>query len=415
MKTKPATTPSRIISVYVTLNLLTTLAASLIWGINTLFLLDAGLSITAAFAANAFFTLGEVFFEVPTGVVADTGGRRLSFLIGTVVLAISTLLYLLAWQTHAPFWAWALSSVVIGLGFTFFSGATDAWMVDALHSTGYTGPLEPVFAKAQIASGAAMLAGSVGGGILAQATNLGTPYIVRALLLLITFGVAWFFMHDLGFTPTRGEKVGAKIREILQTSVDRGLRFPPVRWVMLAGPFGAGVGIYAFYATQPYLLQLYHQHNAYSIAGLAAAIVAGSQIVGGMVVPRVVKLFGRRTTMLMLGVVLSAAVLISAGLFRNFWAVVGLLVVWGLVFAALSPVRSAYLNGLIPSEQRATVLSFDNLLASAGGVVIQPALGKVADVWSYAASFIAAGLISLLALPFLWLARTSKPASDPIK
>ena len=46
-----------------------TLAASLIWGVNTLFLLDAGLSNYEAFAANAFFTLGMVVFEVPTGVV----------------------------------------------------------------------------------------------------------------------------------------------------------------------------------------------------------------------------------------------------------------------------------------------------------------------------------------------------------
>ena len=62
--------------VYLILLLLHTLAASLIWGINTLFLLDAGLSNTQAFAVNAFFTAGQVLFEVPTGVIADTRGRR---------------------------------------------------------------------------------------------------------------------------------------------------------------------------------------------------------------------------------------------------------------------------------------------------------------------------------------------------
>ena len=51
-----------------------TLAASLIWGINTIFLLDAGLSNLEAFAANAFFTAGMVMFEVPTGIVADMWG-----------------------------------------------------------------------------------------------------------------------------------------------------------------------------------------------------------------------------------------------------------------------------------------------------------------------------------------------------
>ena len=56
-----------------------TLAASLIWGINTIFLLDAGLTNFQAFAANAYFTAGMVLFEIPTGVVADRWGRRASF------------------------------------------------------------------------------------------------------------------------------------------------------------------------------------------------------------------------------------------------------------------------------------------------------------------------------------------------
>ena len=66
--------------VYLILLLLHTLAASFIWGINTLFLLDAGLDNTQAFAANAFFTAGLVLFEIPTGVTADIRGRRFSYL-----------------------------------------------------------------------------------------------------------------------------------------------------------------------------------------------------------------------------------------------------------------------------------------------------------------------------------------------
>src|SRR5215217_2607487 len=135
---------------YLLLMLGNTLAASLIWGINTIFLLDAGLSNLEAFAANAFFTVGMVLFEVPTGIVADTVGRRASYLLGTVTLAVATLLYVLLWQLAASFWAWALVSVLIGLGFTFFSGAVEAWLVDALHATGYDGELDSVFARGQV-------------------------------------------------------------------------------------------------------------------------------------------------------------------------------------------------------------------------------------------------------------------------
>ena len=90
--------PSSIVRTYLVLLLGNTLAASLIWGINTIFLLDAGLSNLEAFAANAFFTAGMVLFEVPTGIVADTVGRRASYLLGTLTLAASTLLYVLLWR-----------------------------------------------------------------------------------------------------------------------------------------------------------------------------------------------------------------------------------------------------------------------------------------------------------------------------
>ena len=119
----------KIVRVYLVLQLLHTLAASFIWGINTLFLLDAGLSNAQAFAANAFFTAGLVLFEVPTGVIADTRGRRMSYLLGTLTLSISTVAYLMMWRLHAPFWTWAVTSAFLGLGFTFFSGAVQAWLV----------------------------------------------------------------------------------------------------------------------------------------------------------------------------------------------------------------------------------------------------------------------------------------------
>src|SRR6187397_2129277 len=115
--------PRTIQRTYYGLLLGNTLASSFIWGINTIFLLDAGLNNAEAFAANAFFTLGQVIFEVPTGVIADTRGRRFSFLLGAITLLLSTLLYLVMWQIRAPFWGWALASGVLGLGFTFFSGA----------------------------------------------------------------------------------------------------------------------------------------------------------------------------------------------------------------------------------------------------------------------------------------------------
>ena len=417
------TTPRHIQRVYLLLTLLTTLAASFIWGVNTLFLLDAGLSNTEAFAANAFFSVGMVLFEIPTGVVADTKGRRLSFMLGGLVLLASTLLYLAMWYYEAPFVGWALASILLGLGFTFFSGATEAWLVDALTATGFTGNLESVFGRAQTVAGIAMLTGSVLGGIVAQASNLGVPYLVRAALLLLAVAAGFLFMRDLGFKPKTGVSTITAVRDVARGSIDGGLRNRPVRWLMLAAPFVSGVGFYAFYAMQPYLLELYGDPNAYSVAGIAAAIVAGAQIVGGLSVPFVRRLFSLRTNALILGTVLNVVILIGiAGVGQlqdqlgigAFYLAIVLLTLWALVFAVAGPFRQSFLNGLIPSEQRATVLSFDSLMGSLGGIVTQPALGRVADVSGYAASYLVAAGINTLAIPFIFLARREHATSDPI-
>src|SRR5919107_1877737 len=214
--------------VYLVLLLLHTLAASFIWGVNTLFLLDAGLTNTEAFAANAFFAIGQVIFEVPTGVVADTRGRRFSLLLGAATLL------------------------------------------------------------------AAMLVGSVAGGIVAQVTDLGVPYLLRAAMLGVTLLVAFRFMHDIGFSAKRGTSPVAEVKTVFNGAMAGGWRNPPVRWLMPAAPFTTGVGFYAFYALQPHLLELYGDPNAYSIAGLAAAVIAGAQIVGGLAVPWVRRPFTRR-------------------------------------------------------------------------------------------------------------------------
>ena len=200
----------------------------------------------------------------------------------------------------------------------------------------------------------------------------------------------------------------------MRGSIEHGLGNPPVRWIMLAAPFTGGVTIYAFYAMQPYLLQLYGNERAYAIAGLAAAIVAGAQIAGGLLVPHLGLVFRRRTSVLLAGTMLGVAALSLIGLVHRFWVAVGLLVLWGLVFAAATPVRQAYLNGLIESRERATVLSFDSLLGSSGAVGAQPILGRVADAWGYPLSYVCSAGIQALSIPFLWLARRQRTRTDSL-
>jgi MFS family permease len=228
------------------------------------------------------------------------------------------------------------------------------------------------------------------------------------------FVLAFVLMHDVGFEPERGKSMRFEMRRIAGASMQYGWRVPSVKWIMLASPFSFGVGIYAFYALQPYLLELYGNPESYGVAGLVAAIVAAAQIAGGFAAPHLRKLFRRRTSALLFEAALGAATLALIGVFESFWPVITLIVVWALLSAASRPVRQAYINGLIPSAQRASILSFDSMLGSAGGVVIQPALGRVADVGGYGASYVVGGAISALALPFVALSRRENAPADTI-
>ncbi|HET9260098.1 MAG TPA: MFS transporter [Acidimicrobiia bacterium] len=419
MNNPEGTTPERVQRTYLSLILLQTLAASLIWGVNTLFLLDAGLSITEAFVANAAFTAGMMIFEVPTGVIADAWGRRASFLLGAGTLLVSTVAYLGLWYIDAGIGWWIVTSAFIGLGFTFFSGATEAWLVDALTATGYSGAIEEVFGKGQTAVGFATLLGTIGGGFLAQ-ISLGVPYIARSVLLFALIVAAYLWMHDIGYTPVRGASVRAAVTHIVSASVEHGWRNRPVRLFMLAAPFATGVGIWVFYAFQPYVLELFGDPEAVYLSGIAAAVYAVAQMIGGASVNWARRRFETRTAVILSQIAFGAFGLVIVGLAEwfdvpiGFWVAITFLGGIALSGSIAAPMQQAYMNEVIPSAQRATVLSFSSLMGSAGGVVIQPALGKVADVYSLGIGYIVAGIISLIQFPYIWAVRRLGRSADRV-
>ena len=391
----------RILAGYFTLAGLYTLSAALIWGVNTLFLLGAGLSFFEVFIANAAFSAGMVVFEIPTGVVADTLGRRLSFLLSVTVLAATTLMYVGLAEVGAGVVPFALVSVGMGLGFTFYSGAMEAWLVDALSATGYAGLLDRVFARGQQVTGAAMLVGTVGGGLLGQ-IDLSLPYVVRSVLLLAVFVVAYAVMHDLGFEPrrvSRGELPG-EIARNAKAGVEFGWGQPSLRLLMLASAVQMGFFAWGFYAAQPYLLELL-ESDAIWVAGLVAAGVALSMMAGNQIVAFASHYCGKRTTLLIGAAAISTCAAVVVGLANSFWVALAALLVVMASSGVTSPVRSAYLHQVVPSEQRATVVSFDSMVSSAGGIGGQLGLGALGEARSVGSAFVVGGLATTAALPLL--------------
>ena len=147
-------------------------------------------------------------------MVADIWGRKASYLLGAAIQLVGNLVYFWMWHVKGPFWGWGVASLLLGCGYTFFSGSLEAWLVDALKHEGYDGDLDPIFAKNQIVTGVAMLVGTVAGGFIAQASALGVPYLVRAALQLMSFVVALALMKDIGFVADRGKGFVKQIRTL---------------------------------------------------------------------------------------------------------------------------------------------------------------------------------------------------------
>jgi MFS family permease len=403
--------PKKIIRNYIYIVSLYTLAASLIWGVNTLFLLEAGLEIFEIFIANAVFTGSMALFEIPTGVLADTRGRRTSFLLSLVVLLLGTLGYVGAAALEGDLWLYVLMSIVLGLGYTFYSGAVEAWLVDALNETGYEGDLDKVFARSAMATGAAMLVGSIGGGLLGE-LNLSVPFLVRAGMLGLVFIFSYFTMHDIGFMPIKASwaTLPGEMSKIARASITHGWNQIEVRLLILSGVVNAIVLAWGFHAWQPYFLDLLGQNLTW-VAGLIAALISISTILGNTVVEWFSKFCGRRTTLLLWAALISSAALVGVGLAGSFWVVVGLYLLSMAAYGVLTPVKQAYMHKIIPSEQRATVISFDSLMASGGSMFGQSGLGYLAQIRSFSIGYVTGGFTTLLAIPVLFaLRRLDKPA-----
>jgi MFS family permease len=406
------TSTARVIRAYLAISGLFTLSASVIWGVNTLFLLDAGLDIFEVFVANAAFTVGTLLFEIPTGVVADTAGRRRSFLASAATLLVGTLAYVSIAQLGGGLAWFAAASVVLGIGFCFYSGAVEAWLVDALRATGYDGQLDPIFARGSMVSGAAMLVGSVGGGIVGT-VDLAWPYVLRAALLACAFAVGYRMMRDIGFTPRRTGVRGLpdEMRGVLQ----RGLRFgwnqPPVRLLMIVSIFQSAFLMWGFYAWQPYFLELLGRDAAW-VTGVVSALIALATIAGNGVVEWVARFCGRRTTLLLGASLALAASAIGVGAADSFWPSVLLLLVAIAAMGVVSPVQQAYVHEVVPSDERATVVSFISMVGSAGGIGGPIGLGALTRAESAAAGYVVGGAVSLLALPPVVALRARNDPAD---
>jgi MFS transporter, DHA3 family, tetracycline resistance protein len=366
------------------------------------FVQDVGMNPLELVLVGTFMELAVFVFEVPTGVVADTFSRRLSIVIGWAIMGVGLVLAGLVAEIWAVWAGWA----IWGLGYTFTSGAEQAWITDEVgvdrvgrvfaraHQWGYAGGLVGIGVSVAIASYDLGLAVAVGGA-------LASTFAIFAALA----------MPETGFRRRPAAERESALRELRTTAVNGGrfVRAQPVLLMIVAIFFFAGASTESF--DRLWQALVIREIGLPGLGALDPVVWFGivgvvSSVLGLLATQVLVRRFDRAGQVglakILFGVsaVQLGAVVVFAVAGSFVLAVAGVWLYY-LTRSVAGPVESTWLNEQITdSSVRATVISITGQSDAIGQVAGGPALGGIATVFGLRAGLLSGGV---LLAPALWL------------
>lgn len=351
--------------------------------------------------------------EVPTGVVADVYSRRLSIVIGLIVSGVG-----FALMGAVPNFEFVLlGQIVWGVGYTFGSGAREAWLADEIGE----GPAARVYVRAAQISRVGRLIGiPVGTGL--ALISLQAPFLVAGVLFVVYAAGLALTMGERGYTPP-GRRPGEGQWHALASTVRftaANVRGRPVLLTILVIAVLGGMSSEALDRLWP--LHLVGRFSFPPFFGLGAVgwfgLIQAGSLLGGIaavwIAARLTALDDPRSlarSLFVLATLLIASAL-GFALAGGFGLALAALWVTGWVRAAQEPLFLAWVNRGLDSRSRATVLSVFSQADALGQVAGGPALGVVATVHSVRAALIAVGLVLVPSLPLYGWASRREPAAS---
>jgi DHA3 family tetracycline resistance protein-like MFS transporter len=334
-------------------------------------------------------------FEIPTGVLADVKSRRLSIIIGYAVMGAGFVV-----EGSFPFFATVLlAQVMWGFGYTFTSGATQAWVADEL---GEERAGEAYLRGAQAARVGALLAIPL--SVALGSVNIAIPIVVAGALLILLAAYLALIMTEEGFTPTPPEErttwgmMLKTVRDARQMTQRQ-----PVLLVLLA--IGLFYGLYSEGFDRLWTPHLLENYQAPWVDALdpvvwfgairAVALVlslAATEAVRQRVDTRRARPMAR---VLMVNAALIVVALAGFGLTRSFWIALALYWVIGVLRSVAGPLQTAWFNLRIDDAQvRATIFSVGGQVDAIGQIAGGPAVGAIGNASIRAALVTSALLLS---------------------
>ena len=364
----------------------------LIMPIIVLFFEENGLSLTDIMVLQAVFSIAVIVLEVPSGYYADVIGRRNSLVFGATLAFFGFVTYALA---HG-FWTFQAAELILGLGTSFISGTDSALLYDSLLEMNREGDYQKMEGRMQSVGNISEGVAGILGGLLATMT-LRTPFYVEAVVVFFAIPLALSLTEPSRkrFKSSRGNITG--ILEIVRYALHDNRE---IKWLILYSAFVSVSTLTMVWLVQPYLKMV---ELPLSFFGIVWAILNFSVGIFSLLAYRVEALLGRRRTLISLIFLVLVGYLLLA-FFRSLWAM-PIFLIFYYVRGINRPVVRNYLNRLVTSDKRATVLSVANMMGRVAFSIVGPFVGWTADIYSLQQSFIVAGtvffgagLVSLISL-----------------
>lgn len=344
-----------------------TFAELLILGpILVLFLIAKGLSFTEIMVLQSISAISVVLFEVPIGAVADKIGRKESILLGAVLWCISLGLYAIG----NSFPMFITAEVIFSLGATFKSGADNALIYDSLKVIGREKEFQSIEGKARSYALYAQAIGSIIAGFVYE-VNINLPFIISAFFMLVTIVISLKFKEP----PIEGKigKYGVKYMQQIKESGKFIFSHEKIKAIVIFTMMFFIFYRTAFFYYQPYMEAVKLPVKYFGIIFFVFNITAA---------------FASKRSHWIMGKTKPKTLTFMAFLMIISFMLMGTVKVWFGVFAILfqqvargiyRPVTTKYLNKHIPSDKRATVLSFQSLACNISVAIAFPLMGILKD------------------------------------
>lgn len=339
-------------------------------------------------------------FEIPTGVFADTYGRKLSIVVSILLQGVAWSLVGLVPHFIPILIAWALW----GFGYTFMSGAYEAWITDEVGSD----EVGPVFVRGQRLSYAGALVG-LGLGVGVAAYDLSLSVVLAGALTVAVGLLALVAMPETGYRRRQPGEERPKVGELVATARE-GVRFArrtPIILLLLATTLFAGAASEAFDRLRE--AHFIRDVGLPQFGSLDPVVWFGffgvaSMVVGLLGATVLLRYFERATRGGMARVLFVLTAVLAAGwmvfaLAGNLALAVGALLVAGLARSLVGPLYMTWLNQQITdSSVRATVISISGQADAIGQTAGGPVLGVIGNVFGIRAALVTAGFVLTPAL-----------------